>query len=1114
MLSTIARFIPAALLTPLLLFYSCQSEDRSKGDNGSESSTGALFQALSPEQTGITFVNSIKEDEKINYFNYGYIYNGGGVAVGDIDGDGLADLYFSATMGGNKLYRNLGDFRFEDITEKAGVAAAEGFKTGVLMADVNSDGLLDLYVCRTGNGPVQERSNLLFINQGSGIFKEQSAAFGLDAPANTNHAVFFDCDDDGDLDCYWLNHPIRFGTNSRPRLQGGVRNTSPETPYESDRLFRNDGDRFTDVTVQAGVVNSAFGLSVSVSDYNGDGLADLFVANDYIEPDFLYINNGDGTFSDQYSAYFDLISQNSMGSDAADLDDDGDVDLVVLDMLPQTHERQKLLMSTMSLDRYQTLLKYGYGRQQMRNVLQWNQNNEGFAEGAQQAGIHATDWSWSVLAADYDNDGRKDLFITNGYRREVTDLDFLRYKNDSLRQNMPISRLHEVLDRIPSTRLNNFLFLQQGDGAFRDASGALAGSKPTFSNGAVYADLNGDGLLDLVVNNLEDQATVYQNNGRSDQHWLRIQLKGPAKNTQAVGARVRVRADNRWYHVAQQPVRGYFSSVDPVLHVGLGSSSTVQEIQVEWPDGTWSGGWSGAADRTLVIAYGENSIAEPQQEKPKALFAESNAIRYRHTEDVFEDFRREFLLPRRLSREGPHMATADFNRDGLQDLFVGGASGQAGAVFFQEPGGAFRRETSPDLQKDAACEDVRPTVLDANGDDFPDLYVGSGGYSAANGDPVYQDRLYLNDGKGGLRKAANALPIMQQPTGAVAAFDWDGDGDSDLFVGGRAVPGRYPEAPRSWLLVNDKGNFRDVTEKLAPDLQAPGMVTDAVWIPATANSPVRLALCGEWMAIQIFAVQNGSLQPQVVPGLAQSRGWWNRLVLTDLNADGALDLLAGNLGLNSRFRASPESPLVMMVRDFDANGQMDPVFFQTWDGVLRPVPGFDLISNQLPYLRKRFSRYSAYARASADEIFPASEQKGAQRLEAQVLESWCLMSDGKSGFQAVPLPPKAQAFPLQDALPADWNGDGNTDLLVAGNFDHLDIESGPIRGGKGLLLAGDGRGGFQVIEATSLGLRASGDVRSLAAISLSTAGKVLVVVGVNDGETLSFTGNEPKQPLP
>ncbi len=1113
------RFSPglAAALGACLLLSACSGKQPSVSDQQDEqgSEVRALFSLVPPAQSGIDFVNSVQEGPQINYFNYGYIYNGGGVAVGDVDGDGLADLYFSATMGSNRLYRNLGDFRFEDITEQAGVAAAQGFKTGVVMVDINSDGLLDIYVCRTGNGPLPERSNLLFVNQGGGVFEEQAGRYGLDLPSNTNQAVFFDYDRDGDLDCYLLNHPIRFGTNTRPRLKGGVRYTQPDTPEESDRLLRNDGGVFRDVSEQAGVINSAFGLSVMVSDYNGDGLPDLFVANDYIEPDFLFINRGNGTFSEQSAAWFDLMSQNSMGSDAADLNADGMMDLLVLDMLPETHQRQKALMSTMMLDRYQTLLDYGYGKQQMRNVLQLSGGGAGFREAAHQAGIYATDWSWAPLMADFDNDGLRDVFISNGYRRDVTDLDFIRYKNDSLRRDMPISELHRVLERIPSVKLTNYLYLQQADGSFRQASAAQGLRQAAFSNGAVYADLNNDGFLDLVVNNLEDPAAVYRNNANREGHWLRVRLAGGPGNTQAIGAQVEVQAGGKQFVAEQQPVRGYFSSVDPVLHFGLGPAEQIEKIRVRWSDGTWSEGWAGPASREVLIRYGEEPAPAPTRPEPQPLMAASDRIRFAHRENPFEDFKREFLLPRRLSREGPGMCAADLNGDGLEDLFIGGAAGQPAAIYWQESAGRFRMQVPEAFRADAAHEDTRSVALDANGDGHTDLYVCSGGYAEPAGSVRYQDRLYLGDGRGGFSRDNQALPSMPQPSSSVVVLDLDADGQPDLFVGGRAVPGRYPEAPRSYLLRNQGGRFLDETEARAPELMNPGMVTDALWLPGEAAGLGRLMLCGEWMPLQHFELRDGRFGSATV--LPNSSGWWNCLYAGDWNGDGQTDVLAGNLGRNSRFRPSPDAPLLLLAKDFDNNGSIDPVVFQSLEGAMKPVPAFDLLSAQLPHLRRRFNRYQHFARANLDELFTPAEQQGARRLEVQTLDSWVLHADGSGGYRSAALPPEAQSFPVQAALSADWNADGLSDLLLAGNFYHLDVESGPITAGRGLMLLAKAGGGWQVVDASASGFSAPGDVRSLVALALpnlSTGPASLLVVGRNDGETLSFILRAPNPPTP
>ncbi len=1052
------------------------------------------FTLLPPDSTGVTFVNEIVEDDGFNVLEYEYFYNGGGVAVGDVNGDGLPDLYFTANMRPDALYLNRGGFRFEDVTEAAGIRAEPTWTTGVTMADVNGDGHLDIYVCRSGRVGEERRRNALYLNNGDGTFSERAAAFGLDDPAYSTHATFFDADRDGDLDLFLLNHPIRRFAHFDVDLIRQQRD-----PLAGDKLYRNDGDVFVDVSEQAGIIQNpiGFGLSAQVSDLNGDGWPDLYVANDYIEDDYLYLNNGDGTFTEAIRAFLTHTSLSSMGTDIADVDNDGRPDIVTLDMLAEDPRRQHRLKGPEGFAYYRQLRERGFHEQYMRNMLHLN-GPLPFVEIGLLAGIATTDWSWAPLLADFDLDGWKDLFVTNGYLRDYTDLDFL---STTLKQAQDLSRMRgqalsskALVGQMPSTPIPNYLFRNTDGQRFEDVTAAWGVDQPGFSAGAAYADLDADGDLDLVVNNSNAPAALFRNEAqRTGRRWLRVRLLGEGGNTAGIGAAVTLTTpDGRTQHQEQIPARGYQSSVEPLLLFGVGAATQVT-VAVTWPDGSFQRLEDVATNQTLTLRQAEALAPEPSPEPlPTPLFAplpDARGLDFVHRENDLDDFEREPLLPHQLSRLGPALAVADVNRDGLDDVFFGGARDQPAALYFQQADGAFRRIPTPAFEAHARFEDVGALFFDADGDADLDLYVISGGAFADGEDAAYQDRLYLNGGFGAFTHAPEALPPITASGGAVAAHDVDGDGDLDLFVGGRVLPGRYPMPPRSYLLENTGGRFVDATPE---PLRHPGLVTSVVWADLDGDATAELILAGEWMPIRVFRYDDGAFtEHTAAAGLSDTGGWWSALAALDLDADGDLDLVAGNRGLNGVLRATPDQPARIHAADFDRNGSVDAVISHVVHGLRYPVASRDELLAQQPRLAIRFPTYAAYADATLDDLLTPEERARALVLEAHTFASVVLENRGNATFQVHPLPVEAQLAPVRAILPGDLDGDRLPELLLAGNDFTVRPQWGRQQSGRGVLLRNRGGLDFAPMPPEQSGLWLPGDVRRVAA-ARTPAGPLLL----------------------
>ena len=1090
---------------------------------------GRLFTLLPSSYTGVRFENRLTDTRDDNVFTYRNHYNGGGVAIGDLTGDGLPEIVLGSNQGGIRLYLNEGKFHFRDVTDAAGIRRTRPWTTGITLADVNGDGLLDIYVCHAGKVDPEDRANELFINQGPdahGVptFKEMAAAYGVADRGWSTHAAFFDYDKDGYLDLFVVNN------SPRPVVTMGEVNTrAVRDSFGGDRLYRNVHGHFEDVSAQAGIYGSeiGLGLGLAVSDFNRDGWPDLYVANDFFERDYLYLNNGDGTFRETLEQAMPSISYASMGLDAADIDNDGRPDLFVADMLPDDEYRLKTMASFQTWQQDQANAAKGFHHQYTRNVLQRNNGDGTFSEIGQMAGVARTDWSWSALIADLDLDGRKDVYVTNGIARDLTAQDYLSFlaSDQTMRDATRGKRVDflGLISKMTSTPLVHYAFRNDGAYRFSNETTAWGLAQPSFGNGAAYGDLDGDGAPDLVVNNVNQEAFIYRNNARTvlpDNRYLQVKLEGEGPNRFAIGAKVTLDAGGQTLYQEEEPSRGFQSSVDYVLTFGLGKVDTVRSVTVEWPDGRTSQRANVAANQRLTARQSESvqaasAVSTPSPEEPAPSAArvrggqgvrpiltdvtDQVALPFVHKEDPFVDFDREPLIPKLVSTEGPDLAVADVNGDGLDDIFIGGAKNQPGALLLQQPNGRFVRSNPGLFEQDSVSEDLGAVFFDANGDGRPDLYVVSGGNEFSAMAPALEDRLYLNAGHGRFRKATGSLPAEDISGSPVAAADYDGDGDVDLFVGGRVVPWHYGADPRSMLLQNDgHGHFSDVTARLAPELVHAGMITDAVWRDIDGDGRPDLIVVGEWMPITIFHNAGGGRLVRRNPkGLEQSAGWWNRVIAGDFTGHGRVDLIVGNLGLNTRLQATAAEPVTMYVKDFAGNGTDQQIVSVYNHGVSYPLELRDDVLKAIPSLRLRYLTYKDYARQTVKDIFTPAELQGAIFKQAQTFASALVRNNGDGSFTLVPLPREAQIAPIYAILSQDVDGDGKIDLLVAGNFDGVKPEIGRMSAGYGLLLKGDGKGGFTPVGVRQSGFSVPGQGRDIKRLRTRT-GDMYVVARNND----------------
>ncbi|WP_460923333.1 VCBS repeat-containing protein [Pontibacter brevis] len=1097
------KYIFFFFLGTTFLLSSC---DNKKGDQ--------LFHLLSPEDTGITFSNTLPENDTLNAIEYDYLYNGAGVAIGDINNDGLQDIFFGGNMVSSRLYLNKGNLKFEDVTEKAGVAT-DRWATGVSMADVNSDGHTDIYVCVAGPNKTADKPNMLFINNGDGTFTESARAYGIADTGYSTQAAFFDYDKDGDLDMYLLTNALE----NFPRNNARFKKVDGQG-LSTDRLYRNNGDNtFTDVSREAGILIEGYGLGVGIADINNDGWPDIYAANDFITNDILYISNGDGTFTNRSEEYLKHQSWNAMGTDIADFNNDGLLDIMTVDMLPPDNQREKTMIAAANYDRYRRNLSMGYQPQYVRNSLQLNNGNGTFSEVGQLAGIHRTDWSWAPLFADYDNDGHRDLLITNGYRKDVTNLDFIIYKRqegqfgDDAHQAKTMAKL---IKELPGVKVHNYVYQNTGNLSFADKSEEWGLDAPSYTNGTAFADLDNDGDLDLIMNNIDEAAFIYRNDANTlpDRHYLRVKLEGDTKNKAGMGVKLTLKYGGQQQYHDHSVYRGYKSTVENVVHFGLGKVAQVDALEVTWPDGRQQTIKNVKADQVLTLKHANATApaTPPATTTIATLFqgldSSATGISYQHRENDFVDFKLQPLLMQKYSQGGPGIAVGDVNGDGLEDFYAGGSSDASGKLYLQTAAGKFTQAPFTDGVKHG--DDMGALFFDADSDGDLDLYVVSGGSEFKEGAAEYQDRLYMNNGKGAFTLTPSALPATKSSGSCVVAADYDQDGDLDLFVGGRVVPQRYPLPATSYILQNNGGRFTDVTEKVCPELKQFGLVSTALWTDADQDGQIDLMVAGEWMPVTLLKNKGGKFVAAKDTGLQDAIGWWNSLAAGDFDNDGDTDYIGGNFGLNSDYKASPEEPVTIMAKDFDNNGSIDPILGRYLMGKNYPAHPRDAMTDQMVSFRRKFQSFEAYASIGYEEIFTKEELTDAIVAKSTHLKSSYIENLGNGKFKVSPLPVQAQVAPVFGITVNDYNGDGNLDLLLTGNNYGTEIQAGWYDASIGLYLQGNGKGSFAPVPVTKSGFFVDTDAKGIAELVMPD-GKTLVLSASNQGPVKSFTYGQQKK---
>lgn len=1121
-----------AFILTIGLFLFIATGCRNSGKNNAEAenndlSNMQLFEVMRDSATNITFANNVREIAQMNALNYDYMYNGAGVSVADFNKDGLIDIYFVSNQQSNKLYVNKGNLKFEDVTITSNTKGTQGFSTGSTVVDINSDGLLDIYICKSGPFiDTQPRKNELYVNQGVNkegvpIFKESGEEYNLDLAHFSTQAAFFDYDKDGDLDMFLINH------NTDTKVLYDLDHLKKrKSPLTSDRLFRNDNGKFHDVSDLAGLINDAigFGLGLSIGDLNNDNWPDVLVGQDFASKDRMYINKKDGTFEEVMNKATGHISNFSMGNDIADFNNDGWMDFMTLDMVSEDNYGIKTSMSGMNPERFNNLVKKGFHYQYMYNALQLNNGTRAnnniplYSDVAFISDVSNTDWSWAPLFLDMDNDGDKDLLVTNGIKRDFRNVDFIHFRQrkeaefdekltevpDNVRALLERQRDEQIIMKMPPRKKENYFYENKGDLSFEKKNGSWFSDKLTASNGSSYADLDNDGDLDIIINNMDDKAVIYKNNsvelGRGN--YLKVQLEGPDKNPDGIGARIKMKTKNGDQTAEQYLTRGFQSSVSRVIHFGLGDQKEVDEIEVTWPDGSFSTLSEPEINQTLTLKHSTSFFKKKGNEKLKTIFSDITkniGLKHKTLQNPFEDFDREVLLPHKMSEEGAALAIGDVNNDGFDDVFIGGAKDHAGAIYYQDSIGKFTPTSNTMFLKTKAFEDVDAAFFDVDNDNDLDLYVVSGGNEYEFNSSYYTDRLYLNE-NGKFTFVENKTMKSLKSSGAVVRpYDFDQDGDVDLFVGGRQNPGKYPYPGTSVLLRNDSSNGKILFTAIEHDeLSQIGMVTDAQWVDIDNDGVKDLVVVGEWMPITIFKNNRGDLINQTKnSGLAKDVGWWFSLEPADFDNDGDVDFIVGNLGLNSKYKASYEGTFQVYANDFDDSGSLDIVLGYHQDGKQYPLRGRECSSQQMPFIKQKFPSYHSFASADLEVVYGKENMAAALNYKATNFASCYLENKGDMTFSVKPLHNLAQITAIKSIVSKDIDNDGYLDIVLLGNMHGFEVETPRQDAGYGLFMKGNGKGDFKPLAPFESGLYASGDVVNAKIINLNGNQKAIAIVKNN-----------------